>query len=630
MADTPVLGYQPDAPQTPAQAVPTTPPQPAAPAQAAPTQAPQPSPAPSPAPAQGQPSQAVQTQPQPAAQSEATPQANRPVLDPRPYAKLAEEAPQYRAMIDQVAQETGVSPQRLAWHWYREGGFKTQVADGKAGEQGPLQVLPSTARTVDPKGTLDPHDLQSSLRLAGRYIGQMDAKFGQDTPASVMAYQGGPGSVQAMAANPARAEIDHPNTIAYGRAAFPGFQINGSHASKGIDIDPKNLVDANTQGGPDGALRYLSQVSQQSNMPMTDVMKSAESALVAQAAARGDIAGMQHAKDYFLQMSHAGANSNLMAAHQALSAGDSQSAAGYLAKAHAFFPDGSYGKFGIDAKGNLYGQRFDEHNPGNPLGQAFQVKPQDIAGMLNQTTDPNQYMKMVQEQEKSNADVRYRSNMGDYYADLNKTRQDIATHHDETSRANVGDNVAGREYGADARAGATVEAATIRANRTGTGPASKLSSQADKESEQYYGDLSGSTLSPEDRGARSETYHTLRTEEGMTPPSAKSVADALHENRLALVRQQDGTFAVVNPKDPKAQPVSVLSPQVGAKLAGGGNPQVQQGAVPGSGQQPKGGSPIGGAIGSATARAGGVTNDLSGTVTPDAQQQPSAALPTRG
>ena len=357
---TPVQGYQP-AGQSPAPA-------------SAPTSANAPQPA-------AAPSQAVQTQPAPAAQSEATPPANRPLLDPRPYAKLAEEAPQYRAMVDQVAQETGVSPQRLAWHWYREGGFHTQVPDGKAGEQGPLQVLPSTARTVDPKGNLDPHDLQSSLRLAGRYIGQMDAKFGQDTPASVMAYQGGPGSVQAMAANPARAEIDHPNTVAYGRAAFPGFQINGSHASKGIDIDPKNLVDANTQGGPDGALRYLSQVSQQSGMPMTDVMKSAESALVAQAAARGDIAGMQHAKDYFLQMSHAGANSNLMAAHQALSAGDSQSAAGYLAKAHAFFPDGSYGKFGIDAKGNLYGQRFDEHNPGNPLGQAFQVKPQDIAGM---------------------------------------------------------------------------------------------------------------------------------------------------------------------------------------------------------------------------------------------------------
>ena len=220
--------------------------------------------------------------------------------------------------------------------------------------------------------------------------------------------------------------------------------------------------------------------------------------------------------------------------------------------------------------------------------------------------------------------------MGDYYADLNKTRQDIAQHHDETSRANVGDNVAGREYGADARANAQVEAATIRSNRTGAGPSSKLSAQADKESEQYYGDLSGNNLSPEERGARSETFHTLRTEEGMTPLQSKSVADALHENRLALVRQQDGTFAVVNPKDPKAQPVSILSAQVGAKLAGGGNPQVQQGAVPGSGQQPKGGSPIGGAIGSATARAGGVTNDLSGTVTPDAQQQPSAALPTRG
>ena len=618
----------------PTQALPTTPAQPqqAQPQQAQPQQA---------QPQQAQPQQAQPQQAQPQqGQQQAVPttvatsdpgqqqRPDRPIIDPRPYASLAENAPQYRQMVDQVADETGVSPQRLAWHWYKEGGFHTQAPDGAAGEQGPLQVIPSTAQQVDPKGVLNPHDLHDSLTLAGRYINTLDSRFGKDSPSSVGAYQGGVGSAADIAAHPDRAMQDHPRTMAYAQSAFPGQSVTPGHFTGPMDMDAKTLANSANQG-PEGFLRYVAQTAQQSGTTMTDAMRAAEATLVGFAASRGDIAGMQHARDFVLQVAHAGSTQNLMAAHQALTAGDGQSASQYLAKAHAYFPDGSMGQFGVDSKGQVWGQRMDENAKGKPLSPYFKVNADDVLGMMNQTSDPGKYMAMVQEQQKNAASIRHSNAMGDYYGNLLDARQKVAETQVAGRQGVAETNADARTDAAQIRSDGTVDAATVRAGRQGQGPAAKMSAQADKEAAANFNDITMPDADEATRGKMAETYHDVRMG-GVTEPQALAVTKGIHSGKLALVRGQDGRYGVMDPQDKSMQPIAILSQALGDRLAGSQGVKNTGGALPGRGAQAAPASTVGSGASSQVARVAGVSNDLSGTVQPQQppQQPPqSSALP---
>ncbi len=570
-------------------------------------------PAPQPAPIQGS-AGPTPSSPIPTAPQGPTPIATKPLVDPRPYAWLAKNRPEDQKLVDQVASETGVSPQRIAAHWYAESGMRREVPDGKAGEVGAFQLMPQTAQRFNARGVLDPRQFADNMLLGARYMHSLDGKYGQDSWSSIAGYQGGEGSVNDIAAHPDRAWSDHPNTMSYAQKIAGGNAVDPKNFTGQSGMTPKGIVDAGTQGGPDGLLRYMAQTAPR-GMPMGDVMRHAEATLVGWAAARGDYAGMQHARDFMLQMSHAGSNMNLMGAYQALQAGDGQSAAQYLARAHAFFPDGTVGQFGVDKSGAVWGVRYDENDPTRQLGPPVQVTPQDVAGLLNQTTDPGKFLQFAQEQQKTAADIRHQDAMGEYYSNLLSSREKIAS-----EKAQAG------EQNATTRANATITAAEIRAGRQGTGPAQQLAREADKEANSLFGDVGPYEQVPvEQRGIMGEIYTDVRMQ-GVSGPQSRAVVEGLTNGTLKAIRGQDGSFGVVSGKDQK--PIAYLSPELGARLFGGGAPQaLPTGPVPGAPSNPPGQSPIGASAGTPYARGANVSQNLTGTVMPPAQ---SSALPPQG
>lgn len=550
------------------------------------------------APTQGAPSGGVK----PVAQSETTPDESkqapantgRPMVDPRPYALLAEHDPARRAEVDQIAQSEGISPQRLAAHWHQESGFAYNAPDGKAGEKGPVQILPSTAKDFNDHGNLDVSNPHDNLRIAGKLIRSLDDQFGKDSVSSVMAYQGGAGSANDIAANPDQADAHHPNTMAYARSMFPGYDIGGKSATPGGKVDPSELVKNGVQQGPDGLLKYV--VQSAPGMNMTDAWQHAEGSLVRAFAMKGDMVGAQHARDFMLQMSHQGSNMHLMAAHQAMVNGDTTGAAQHLAAAHAFFPDGTMGQFGVDKSGNLWGQRMDEHNPGQVMGQSFRVTPDGIAAMLNQTQDPQQYLKMMMEQRQNAATARHLDKMGDYYGNLLQNKTDVA---------NI--NANSREVVGQGHDDARVQAAVERnAGRTGVGSSASLVKDANKEATGLYGPDAMPTASPEERANLSE-LHVGARQMGATGQSAEYMARGLQDKTLHLLRGGDGSGQVQNAK---GATVGYLPPETVERVFG---------RAPAAGG-PQQAAPIGrpAPVGS------GIQANLSGTVQPE-----TSAIPPR-
>ena len=557
------------------------------------------------------------------AQSEATPDADkqapasgRPVVDPRPLAWLEKNDPQRFQEVQQNAKDAGINPARLAAHWYNESGFQYNPPTKPGDGHGPLQVLPSTAKDYNDHGNLNVDDPHDNIKIAANLIRDLDNKYGRNSVSSVAAYQGGQGSADDIAANPAAAMRNHPQTMAYAQKMFPGYDINGSHMTAGNNVDPRAAVQAGTAGGPDGFLKYIVQNSP--GMPVTDAWQGAEGALVKAFLMKGDIAGAQHARDFVLQMSHQGSNMHLMAAQQAMTNGDTVSAAQHLAAAHSFFPDGTMGQFGIDKSGNLWGARMDEHDPTKMMGQPFRITPDGISSMLNQTTDPNQYLKMMMEERTNSANARHLDKMGDYYGNLLQSRETIANDKNETSTNN-----------ANIRADATVSAAEVRSQgRQGQGPGAGIARDANKEATELYGPDAMPGAPVETRSALSEAYVGAR-QMGSTSQSAEYIAKGLSDGTLKLLRGQTGEAGVA---DAKGRVVGYLPQETVNRIFGSApQPAPQQGVPvghPGAGTGPNT-SPVGSGANSGYAQGSGVTQNLSGTVQPQQPVQQSSAVPTQ-
>jgi soluble lytic murein transglycosylase-like protein len=546
--------------------------------------------------ASGQPPQAVAT-----AQSEPTPQANKPPFDPRPYAWVAKHDPQLKGVIDDAASLTGVDPARIAWHAYKESGFQQDNASGKplrgtSGEIGMMQLMPGTAQGMSEGGRLDPFDARDNILMGARYIAEQDARFGRNSPSSFAAYNGGPGGVNGDRAR------------AYAASAFPGTSLSSRDFVGQGSMTPRGLVDAGTQGGPTGFLRYVVNTAP-AGMPMSDAWRHAESLLVSSFLERGDMAGAQHAQDFVAQMSHVGSNQYLMAAHQALSAGDGVGAAKYLAKAHAFFPDGTIGRFRSDGK-NVYAERLDENDPSQRVGSPFMVTANDVAGLLNQTTNPQQYLQTVRQEQQSVANARIAQQHGDYYTQIAEERERTAALRYQ-----------GQVEAAQTHAQATTDAATIRAdalrdaanlraqNSSGAGSAGHAATTRaiDKEADTKFNNLTSPDASPEQLGDMAEIYRDVRIsgngDQGLSPPQAERVARGLSDNTLQLIRLTDGNYGVLKADGQDRQPIAYISKAMGDRLAGAHAPNAQGQA-----------SPIGAGAGSPYARGAGISQNLTGTV----------------
>jgi hypothetical protein len=359
-------------------------------------------------------------------------------------------------------------------------------------------------------------------------------------------------------------------------------------------------------------------------MPVSDVWRKAESSLVQAFVERGDLTGAQHARDFVLQMSHVGSNQYLMAADQALQNGDGVGAAQALAKAHAFFPDGTIGRFRTDGT-NVYADRLDENDPTQRIGPPIQVTPQGVAGLLNQTTDPQKFLQTLTQQQTAASEARLRDQHGDYYAGLNPSREAIAADKSATQLQATGIRAGAEEQAATTRAQALTDAAGIRAQASGqaggkgNAQEAALGRQADKETSDLYSSLAMPDATPEQRGELAEIHKDARMM-GATPPQAERIANGLSDNTLQLLRLQDGNYGVISNGDKQRRPIAYLSKGLGDRLAGA----PQQGPTPGAMQQPSPGTPIGAGAGSPFARGMGVSSNLAGTQMP---QQPSSQQP---
>jgi hypothetical protein len=565
-----------------------------------------------------QPSQAVPT----TTQSEPTPQNVTPPFDTRPYGWVAQHDPGLKGIIDDAAQANGIDPERLAWHLNKESNFRQEDANGRplrgtSGEIGMGQLMPGTAQELSDGGKLDPFNLRDNVFMAARYIRKMDGLFGKNSPSSFAAYNGGPGGVNG----------EHARE--YSKSAFPTANLSDKDfVGKGTMTAP-GLVHAGVNGGPDGFFSYMVNTAP-AGMPVTDAWRHAEGMLVTSFLMRGDLAGAQHAQDWVAQMAHVGSNQYLMGAYNSLQAGDGVGAAQALAKAHAFFPDGTIGRFRTDGK-NVYAERLDEHDPSQRVGPPSMITPNDIAGLLNQTKDPNKFLQTLMEQQKNVADTRLANQHGDYYANLGPERERAAQMRADAQIEAANLRAQAATDAANTRADSAREVADIRGQYSAAGAAQQaaLNRMIDKETDTKFNTLTNPDIPPEKLGAMAEVYSDVRRtgygDRGLSPPQADNVARGLSNGTLTMIRQTDGRYRVTDPNDKNAAPVAYVSQALGDHLAGARAPDAQQGH-----------SPIGAApttpMGRGMIMGSGTTNNLSGTVTPNQQpQQPpvsqSSALP---
>lgn len=475
------------------------------------------------------------------AQSERTPQNVKPPIDPRPYAWFAKNDPTIKSWIDEAAEATGVNPHRLAAHKWAESGKSRTSPRGAAGEIGIMQFMPTTWRSVDPDGEYNPADGQKAMMLAGVFINQLDGRYGKDTPASVARYNG-----------------SGPKARAYARRIL-GDSVPDSAFNVGESkVTLKGMMKAAGQGADD-ALRYVVQATPP-NMTMTDKWRNVEAMLVGAFIRKGDMNGAQHARDFVLQMSHAGTNQYLMAAHQALSRGDGVGAAQYLAKSHAFFPDGTMGRFKSDGR-NVFAERIDEDDPSRSLGQ-FPVTADAVAGMLNQTRDPQQYLKTLNEQQKSAAQARMHQLHGDYYAakpglDRERMANQAAISEARNESANARAVVRAQSSALDRDA--RIEAAHIRAGSR------NQTSAIDKESAATYDTTMNPDMTPE-QAATLSGYYTAARAGGASPAEAKYIASGLSDRTMSLVQLHSGKYGVVKTGD-STRIIGYLPKEYGDKFA---------------------------------------------------------------
>lgn len=338
----------------------------------------------------------------PAIQSE-PPSGVTPQYTIQPWLHIQRNNPELAKNIVWAAGQAGIQPQQLAAIKWLESRDHDTSPDGKPTPSGTargiMQVLPSTQKSLNLMH-LDPSNQRDSLLMGAMVIAQNNSIFGEGTPASMLAYHQGPGKMSRWARNYDQTRSSSPHGADYESQLYPGMKLSGEHYKSGDALgkpfDAAGFVQA-TADGPAGALAHLVQTSPE-GMHMTDLWRRAEIQMVYAALRKGDIQGAAHARNLVTQMSQQGTAGYLMQAHSQLSSGDAMGAASSLARGHAFFPDGTTGRFGVDQKGQLWGERFDELNPSRRIGSPFKITPQSIAPLLIKAQDPTSYVKYLQDE----------------------------------------------------------------------------------------------------------------------------------------------------------------------------------------------------------------------------------------
>jgi hypothetical protein len=301
-------------------------------------------------------------------------------------------------------------------------------------------------------------------------------------------------------------------------------------------------------------------------MSTNDMWAHADAALARAYILRGDMQGAMHAREYVFQMQHAGAVQNLMHAYRALAVNDTAGAAQLLAKSVAFVQDGSTVAFKAGPNGSLWGQRFVDATQ-RPVGTPFQVTPQGIAQMLNQTMDPQQFLKTRNEEQKTMARVAHNQNMelirlhgidttAGTAAAGQASREGIAAAGQEaaTGRTEM------QQAGADARVQAQIDAANQRATdanqryrdvaaaKAGQIANARLAAITKETNETYDPTLPEfEHMAPQDLARSKDLYAALRTyAPNIQGGSAKTYASNLLNGTFSLRPMSDGRDAVLD------------------------------------------------------------------------------------
>lgn len=525
----------------------------------------------------------------PTTQSEPSPAVITPPLDPRPFAALS---PAYQGMINQVAQKIGIPPQDLAVAWSNEGSLRTQVADNpKTGAVSPFQVLPATAKTLDPSGTLNPRKLEDAATLSAMYLKQGAAIYGASSPGEFLYYHNGPAGAENYikavhsGASPADLEKQFPETTGYLAKAFPGQQLGPNNFTPGIKLDTTALTQAGVTGGPDGFIHFLAQSAPSPGVPMGNMWRAAEGQMAYARILNGDPDGAAHAVAFAGMMSQQGYVQNIGKALQALQGGDSTSAAQLLARANAFFPDGAMGRFGVDKSGNLWGQQMSEKDPNVALTPAFPITADHLMQQVTIAQNPTNYVQALQAAQAKQAQSYEQIQHGQYFANqpaMQQQAREFAASQSADARraASVQSGINNTNTNNTRLAQTTVTAAQKDASDAAKtagkpDPNMPVAKEVDKETTQYFpqpapgpnGQVDPKALN--DNALASDAYSALRLSSppgSMNPVKAHALASGVLNGSYVARPTSAGTFAIVDPKNPTTA-LGIVPGGVGQRLA---------------------------------------------------------------
>ena len=318
---------------------------------------------------------------------------------------LANKQPEVFNTIAGIGQRFGVSTERLIQHARMESELNLNVSDGAAGEQGPFQILPKTQKYLQDKylrgQQLDPKTWEGGATLAALKVRECDQR-GADSYASVACYNGGGEGAKEYAAKffSDKKSSDH-SSMNFGDLEKP----NG-----GSTMTANGVVKA-FRSGPDAGMRYLVDTSSRGSS-MSDAWQQAQSSLLEHFVGKGDMDGAEKAQDFIMRQAFMGSNTHLMGAAASLERGDGMMAAQQLAKAHAFFPDGTAGRFMTNGR-EVFGVRLDE-TTSKPMGQPFNISAQDVRAQLRVTGNPMTFAKFLTDQQKAAAEIRLHNAQAGY------------------------------------------------------------------------------------------------------------------------------------------------------------------------------------------------------------------------
>ena len=351
----------------------------------------------------------------PSLQSQPTEPAYAPPVHPMFLTHLQHERPQdFQVMHDLVQRFGGgvVRDDQVAATWWREGGFKWNPGRGADGEYGPIQVMPQTFDTMNRLfhynlNPNDPKDAMAAGILYMRYLAN-DKGLGAGSIATNYAYMAGEGAParargnwSAELANPVfRKKLQSLDAMYDGRVVINASAMNPG-ATSGNESDYMRTVVQQTT--PDGALSTMATMGP-AGLGMTDRWRHLQAMMEGSAMAHGRIDLVGHVGEYIAQVAHQGTVSNLIAGYTAMQAGDMVGAAGAFAKAHAFFPDGTYARFGVDKQGRLGAVQFDEHT-GLQMGPGKLLTPEMVMTQIIALQHPNTFTQVLDEHQKNNATI---------------------------------------------------------------------------------------------------------------------------------------------------------------------------------------------------------------------------------